>query len=43
VKSAIFHPAAIAAIRQFPEIVRKELGKAIFDVQCGDPPGMPLS
>jgi phage-related protein len=43
VKPAIFHPAAIAAIRQFPEIVRKELGKAIFHVQCGDTPGMPLS
>jgi phage-related protein len=40
---AIFHPAAITAIRQFPEIVRKELGKAIFDLQCGDVPDMPLS
>ncbi len=42
-KPAIFHPAAIAEIRQFPEVVRKELGKAIFDLQCGDVPGMPLS
>ena len=42
-KPAIFHPAAIAAIRQFPEAVRKELGKAIYDLQCGEAPGMPLS
>src|SRR6266853_1679584 len=32
-ETGIFRPAAIAAIRQFAEIVRKELGKAIFDVQ----------
>jgi phage-related protein len=33
VKPAIFHPTAIAAVRQFPEIVRKELGKAMFDTE----------
>lgn len=42
-KPAIFHPAALAAIRQFPDAVRKELGKAIFDLQQGQSPGMPLS
>ncbi|HLK05947.1 MAG TPA: type II toxin-antitoxin system RelE/ParE family toxin [Candidatus Acidoferrum sp.] len=42
-KPAIFHPAAIAAIRQFPEDVRKELGKAIFGLQLGELLGMPLS
>jgi len=43
VKPAIFHPAAIAAIREFPESVRKELGKAILDLQEGGVLGMPLS
>jgi len=43
VKAAIFHPAAIAAIRSFPEGVRKELGKAIFDLQRGEILSMPLS
>jgi len=33
VKVAIFHPAARAAIRSFPEDVRQELGKAIYDLQ----------
>jgi phage-related protein len=42
-KLAIFHPAAIAAIRLFPESVRKELGKAIFDLQKGELLGMPLA
>jgi hypothetical protein len=35
VKPAIFHPAARAAIRLFPEEIRRELGKAIFDLQNG--------
>ena len=43
VKAAIFHPAARAAIRSFPEPVRKELGKAIFDLQRGEFLAMPLS
>src|SRR5947208_1621642 len=43
VKLAIFHPAAIAAIRLFPQSVRKELGKAILDLQNGERLGMPLS
>jgi phage-related protein len=43
VKQAVFHPAALAAIRLFPGSVRKELGKAIFDLQNGETLGMPLS
>lgn len=42
-KAAIFHPAAIAAIRLFPEDVRRESGKAIFDLQKGKALSMPLS
>ena len=42
-KAAIFHPAARAAIRLFPVEVRRELGKAIFDLQRGERLGMPLS
>jgi phage-related protein len=43
VKVAIFHPAAIATIRLFPVEVRRELGKAIFDLQNGDALAMPVS
>jgi phage-related protein len=43
VKAAIFHPSARAAIRLFPEDVRKEIGKAIFDLQRGEILTMPLS
>jgi len=43
VKAAIFHPSARAAIRLFPEDVRRELGKAIFDLQKGELLTMPLS
>jgi len=42
VKNAIFHPKAPLEIRKFPESVRKELGKAIRDIQAGYSPGMPL-
>lgn len=42
-KPAIFHPAARAAIRLFPEEVRRELGKAIFDLQKGEELAMPVS
>ena len=42
-KPAIFHPAALTAIREFPESVRKELGEAILDLQEGSVLGMPLS
>jgi len=43
VKAAIFHPAARAAIRSFPEDVRQEFGKAIYDLQKGEVLTMPLS
>jgi phage-related protein len=43
VRAAIFHPAALEAIRSFPEEVRGELGKAIFDLQRGELLGMPVS
>jgi phage-related protein len=42
-KAAIFHPAARSAIRLFPEGVRRELGKAVFDLQKGQFLAMPLS
>lgn len=42
-KVAIFHPSARAAIRLFPEDVRREFGKAIFDLQKGEILSMPLS
>ena len=42
-KAAIFHPAAITAIRRFPDEVRRELGKAIFDLQRGERLMMPVS
>lgn len=43
VKLAVFHPAARDAIRSFPKDVRRELGKAIFDLQKGLALSMPLS
>jgi len=42
-KVEVFHPSARAAIRLFPEGVRRELGKAIYDLQKGERLGMPLS
>ena len=42
-QAAIFHPAAREAIRSFPEGVRREFGKAIFDLQRGETLAMPLS
>ncbi len=42
-KAAIFHPAAIVAIRSFPAGVRREVGKAIFELQKGVALEMPLS
>jgi phage-related protein len=43
VKAALFHPAALQVIRAFPAEVRQKLGKAIFDLQRGEVPSMPLS
>ena len=42
-KSAVFHPKARDAIRDFPEDVRRVLGKAMFDLQKGEKLSMPLS
>ena len=43
IKPAIFHPAARETIRGFPIEARKELGKAIYDLQLGERLSMPLS
>jgi phage-related protein len=43
VKPAIFHPAARETIRSFPAEVKKELGKAVYDLQRGETLSMPLS
>ena len=42
-KLALFHPKARDAIRDFPEDVRREFGKVIFDLQKGEKLAMPLS
>ena len=42
-KAAVFHPKARDAIREFPEDVRREFGKVIFDLQKGAKLLMPLS
>ena len=42
-KFAVFHPKARDAIRDFPEDVRREFGKVIFDLQKGEKLSMPLS
>ena len=43
IKFAQFHPAAITVIRDFPEQVRREVGKVVFDIQKGESLSMPLS
>ena len=43
VKAAHFHGAARAALRAFPEDVRRAFGKAIYDLQSGHALSMPLS
>lgn len=42
-KPAVFHPKARDAIRDFPDNVRREFGKVIFDLQKGIKLSMPLS
>ena len=42
-KPATFHPKTLEAIREFPEEVRREFGKAIFDLQKGEKISLPLS
>lgn len=43
VKPAYFHPAALEAIRAFPEDVQRAFGKVIYDLQLGHHLSMPLS
>ena len=42
-KPARFHPKARVVLKGFPEDVRRELGKAVFDLQKGEKLSMPLS
>lgn len=42
-RPALFHPQARTALRNFPDKVRREFGKAIFDLQKGRKLSMPLS
>jgi len=42
-KPAIFHPKVREILRAFPQEVRRELGKIIFDLQKGAKLAMPLS
>ena len=42
-KPAEFHPKVRVAIKGFPEDVRREFGKIIFDLQKGEKLSMPLS
>jgi phage-related protein len=43
VKAAKFHPSVRSILREFPEEIRREIGKAIFDLQKGEKLTMPLS
>ena len=43
VRPVVFHPKARDAIRAFPREIRDRLGKALFLLQVGEQPGMPLS
>ena len=42
-RPVVFHPKARDAIRAFPRAIRDRLGKALFLLQVGEQPGMPLS
>ena len=42
-KTAVFHPSLQKVIRGFPKDVRRELGKAIFELQMGISLTPPLS
>jgi len=43
VKLALFHPKARAVLRSFADYVRRDFGKAIFDLQKGAKLSIPLS
>lgn len=40
---ARFHPAMKSILRDFPEEIRREVGKAIFELQKGEKLTMPLA
>ena len=42
-RPVVFHPKARDAIRAFPRKIRDRLGKALFLLQVGEQPGMPLA
>lgn len=42
-RPVVFHPKARDTIRTFPREVRDRLGKALYLLQVGEQPGMPLS
>ncbi len=42
-KTAVFHPSLQKVLRDFPKEVRRELGKAILELQLGISLGPPLS
>ena len=42
-RPVVFHPKARDAIRAFPGEIRDRVGKALFLLQLGEQPGMPLS
>lgn len=42
-KAAVFHPSLQKIFREFPKEVRRELGKAIFELQLGLSLEPPLS
>lgn len=42
-KRLIFHPNARVTLKKFPDKVRHELGKLLFDIQCGVNLTMPAS
>ncbi|MBK7962410.1 MAG: type II toxin-antitoxin system RelE/ParE family toxin [Bdellovibrionales bacterium] len=42
-KPAKFHPAVRLILKDFPEDIRREIGKAIFELQNGIKLTMPLS
>lgn len=42
-KKVVFHPAALREIQEFPVSIKKELGKALLEIQYGVRLSMPLS
>ena len=42
-RETIFHPRARETLRSFPDGVKREIGKAIFELQKGERLSLPLS